>query len=140
MSIRVGRVHPVTKKITATQKYVTTVSFSTCPEAGTWTCEDMRTRQPKARRNHWSMRNHSTLRRTRRHFGSGGLEAVVVAVLEGLRGEGEKGGVKAWSPSLCCFSFATCIGAGRGLVLESWVVSAAEMTTCVLFCGKFEAV
>lgn len=81
MSTRVGRVHPVTKKITATQRYVTIVSLMPCWEAGTCTCEAIRTRQPRARRNHWSMRNHLTAEKCWRHFGSGGLEAVMIAVL-----------------------------------------------------------
>ena len=72
-------------KITATHRYVTTTCFWFCPEAGTWTCEAIRTRQPRAMRNHWSMTNQRIAYKHRRHFGSGGIEAVMVARIEGGR-------------------------------------------------------
>ena len=51
-------VQPLIKKMTDTARYVITVRFVRCCEAGTWTWEEMRTTAPMARRNHWSLMNH----------------------------------------------------------------------------------
>ena len=49
-----GSVHPVMKKMAATQRYVTTISFFSFCELGTWTCDARSMKKLRANRNHWS--------------------------------------------------------------------------------------
>ena len=85
-----GSVQPVIRKMSATQRYVTTTSFLLCCATGTWTCDASRIRPPSARRNHWSVMKKLMCERKRRHRAGwmGAVEVRSAALREGCWGDG----------------------------------------------------